>query len=85
MPTSAAQPEGKTMDRTLAESAIKMFLVEMRERLDEAASIAKAAEVCAEGGNVSKAIEIVLDVEQLTYESANLLNAASTVSRISKD
>lgn len=73
------------MDRTLAESAIKMFLVEMRARLDEASSIAKAAEVCAEGGNVSKAIEIVLDVEQLTYESANLLNAASTLNRISND
>jgi hypothetical protein len=56
----------------------------MRERLVQAASIAKAALVCAEGGNVGKAVEIVLDVEQLTYESANLLNAASTLNRISK-
>ena len=84
MPTSR-QSEAKTMDRTIAESAIKMFLAEMRNRLDEAAGIAKAAQVCAEGGNITKAIEIVLDVEQLTYESANLLNAASTVNRISKD
>ena len=64
------------MDRTVAESAIKMFLKEMRLKLDEAASVAKAAEVCAEGGNVSKAVEIVLDVEQLNYETSNLLNAA---------
>lgn len=71
------------MDRSVAESAIKLFLGEIRQRLDEAASIAKAAQVCAEGGNVSKAIEIVLDVEQLSYESANLLNAASTLNRIS--
>ena len=72
------------MDRIVAESAIKLFLREIRQRLDEAASIAKAAQVCAEGGNVSKAVEIVLDVEQLSYESANLLNAASTLNRISK-
>ena len=71
------------MDRSIAESAIKLFLGEIRQRLDEAASVAKAAQVCAEGGNVSKAVEIVLDVEQLSYESANLLNAASTLNRIS--
>lgn len=70
------------MDPKIAEAAIKIFLNEMRKRLDEAASIAKAAQVCAEGGNVNKAVEIALDVEQLTYESANLLNAASTLNRI---
>ena len=72
------------MDRGIAESAIKLFLGEIRQRLDEAASIAKAAQVCAEDGNVSKAVEIVLDVEQLSYESGNLLNAASTLNRISE-
>ena len=72
------------MDRGLVESAIKIFLGEIRQRLEEAASIAKAAQVCAEDGNVSKAIEIVLDVEQLSYESTNLLNAASTLNRISE-
>ena len=72
------------MDRSTAEGAIKLFLGEIRQRLDEAASIAKAAQVCAEGGNVSKAIEIVLDVEQLSYESANLLNAATTLNRMSE-
>ena len=71
------------MDRTIAESAIRMFLTEISQRLDEAAAIAKAAKVCAEGGNVSKAVEIVLDIEQLTYESDNLLNAASSVNRMS--
>ena len=72
------------MDRSTAEGAIKLFLGEIRQRLDEAASIAKAAQVCAEGGNVGKAIEIVLDVEQLSYESANLLNAATTLNRMSE-
>ena len=71
------------MDRGIAESAIKLFS-ERWHRLEEAASIAKAAQVCAEDGNVNKAVEIVLDVEQLSYESANLLNAASTLNRISE-
>ena len=71
------------MDRGIAESAIKLFS-ERWQRLEEAASIAKAAQVCAEDGNVNKAVEIVLDVEQLSYESANLLNAASTLNRMSE-
>ena len=71
------------MDSKVIEAAIKFILSEMRQRLNEAANIAKAAQACADGGNVGRAVEIVLDVEQLTYESANLLNAASTLNRIS--
>jgi hypothetical protein len=36
------------------------------------------------GRQLLKAVEIVLDVEQLTYESANLLNAESTLNRIAR-
>ncbi len=39
---------------------------------------------CAEAGNISKAIEIALDVEQLIYEVNTFLNAASLMHRISK-
>ena len=46
----------------------KVYLSQMRVRLDEAASIAKAAEACADAGNFGKGIEIALDVEQLLYE-----------------
>jgi hypothetical protein len=54
-------------------SKLRSFLLdEMRKRLDQAASIAKAAQVVAEGGNVEKAVEIVLDVEQL---GRGLINA----------
>jgi hypothetical protein len=56
----------------------------MRDRLEEAAGIAKAANACAEAGNISKAIEIVLDVEQLIYEVNTFLNAASLMHRISR-
>jgi hypothetical protein len=38
------------MDATLADPAIKAYLTEIRQRLDDAARIAKAAEVCAQAG-----------------------------------
>jgi hypothetical protein len=75
--------EGATaMDEQTLKAALKSHLVEMRDRLDQAASIAKAAEACAEAGNVDKAVEIVLDVEQLVYEVTTLLNATSLMNRI---
>ena len=56
----------------------------MQKRLDQAAGIGRAAKACAEAGNISKAIEIALDVEQLIYEVNAFLNAASLMHRISK-
>jgi hypothetical protein len=76
--------EAPHMDAHTTEITLKAFLKEMRERLEQATSIAKAAEACAENGNTEKAIEIVLDLEQLIYEVNTLLNAASMINRISK-
>ena len=64
--------------------SIRDFLKCIRERLDEAAAIAKAAEACAEAGKPEKAVAIVLDVEQLVYEVNTFLNAASMINRMSK-
>jgi hypothetical protein len=72
------------MDPELLEATLKAHISEMRDRLGEAAGIAKAAGACAEAGNVSKAIEIALDVEQLIYEVNTLLNAASLMHRIGR-
>jgi hypothetical protein len=72
------------MDARLLEATLKAHLSEMRERLDRVAGIAKAAEACAEAGNIAKAIEIALDVEQLIYEVNTFLNAASLMNRIHK-
>jgi hypothetical protein len=72
------------MDPATLEATLKANISEMRDRLDEAAGIAKAASACAETGNISKAIEIALDVEQLIYEANTFLNAASLMHRISK-
>jgi hypothetical protein len=44
--------ESKTIDRTAADHVTKAFLANIHHKLQEAARIAKAAEVCAENGNV---------------------------------
>jgi hypothetical protein len=66
------------------ETTIKVYLSQMRVRLDEAAGIARAAKACADAGNFSKDIEIALDVEQLLYEVNTFLNAASMIHRLGK-
>jgi hypothetical protein len=53
----------------------------IRERLDGATAIAKAAEACAEAGDLGRAVTIMLDVEQPLYEATTLLNAASLLHR----
>jgi hypothetical protein len=66
------------------ETTIRVYIRQMRARLDEAASIGKAAEACVGTGNFSKGIEIALDVEQLLYEVNTFLNAASMIHRLGK-
>jgi hypothetical protein len=72
------------MDAQVLEATLKAHISEMRSRLEEAAGIAKAASACAEAGNISKAVEIALDVEQLIYEVNTFLNAASLMHRIGR-
>ena len=72
------------MDAQMLDATLKMHLAEMRERLDQAAGIARAAEACANAGNIEKAIEIALDVEQLIYEVNTFLNAASMINRLGR-
>ena len=45
----------------------------IRERLDGAIAVARAAEACAEAGDVGRALTIMLDVEQPLYEATTLL------------
>ena len=70
------------MDTKILPPTLVMQFVSMRERLDQAAGLWQAAEACAKAGNIGKAIEIALDIEQLTYEVNTLLNAASLMNRI---
>jgi hypothetical protein len=72
------------MSPEMADIAIGEFLNRIRERLEQAAGIAKAAEACAEAGNPETGIEVVLGVEQLIYETTTLLNGASLINRRAK-
>ena len=69
------------MRSDLAEGAIGEMLAHIRERLENATAVAKAAEACAAAGNSGKAVTIVLDVEQPLYEATTFLNAASLIRR----
>jgi hypothetical protein len=64
------------MDRTAADTVTKAFLANIHRKLQEAASIAKAAEVCAETGNVQTAVKMVMDIEDLTHQANRMLSAA---------
>ena len=72
------------MDAQMVEVAIRMHFAEMSERLEQANGIARAAQACAEAGNIEKAVEIALDVEPLLYDVTTFLNAASLMKRIYK-
>jgi hypothetical protein len=72
------------MDAHTVEFTIKVYLKQMRDRLQRATSIARAAEACADAGNVEKGIEVALDIEQLIYEVTTCLNAASMINRLGK-
>ncbi len=72
------------MDAANAEVVIRDFLKSVRARLVEVVTIVKAAEACADAGNIGKAVEIALDIDQPLYEVTTLLNAASLINRISE-
>jgi hypothetical protein len=72
------------MDATAIKTTLEFYLREIRIRLDEVASIARAAEACMDAGNVPKSVEIALGIEQPIYEVTTFLNAASTMHRLQK-
>ena len=72
------------MDRTVTEAAIKICLAEIRQRLEAATSTARAAQACADAGNIDKAVEVALDIEQPAYEAFRLLDATSLLNRLSR-
>ena len=75
--------KGCAVDAHTVEITLKAYLSEIRQRLDQAAGSARAAQACADAGNIRKGVEIALDGEQLVYEVNIFLNAASLINRIS--
>jgi hypothetical protein len=80
----ASAKELTPMDAHLVEATIKAYLTEIRNRLDKAAGIGRAADACAGAGFYEKGLEVALDIEQLLYEATTLLNAASLINRIAQ-
>jgi coenzyme F420-reducing hydrogenase gamma subunit len=68
------------MDRAVADAVTKALLTNIHQKLQEAASIAKAAEACAASGNVQSAVRMVMDIEEPTYQADRMLNAALLIS-----
>lgn len=54
----------------------------MRRQLEEAATIARAAEFCATDGQPARALTVALDIEPLAIEANQLLQGLATLSRI---
>ena len=72
------------VDAHLVEATIKAHLTEIRNRVDKAAGIGRAADACAGAGFYEKGLEVALDIEQLLYEASALLNAASLINRMAR-
>ncbi len=70
-----------------AESGISITgcLCEIRDRLNDAAAVAKAAVTCAESGSEHQAVRIVLDVEEMIHEASTLLNGITLLRRIERE
>ena len=73
------------MDRAMIEPAIKIVVIEIHSKLNEAARIAKAAEACALAGSVAEGVTVSMDIEQLIYEAGRLQDAVSLLNRLSRE
>jgi hypothetical protein len=69
------------MDENATDAVICALIGEVRIRLDQAASIAKAAQSCADSGNAAHAIQILMDFEGLAHDAQDLFKAALTIKR----
>ena len=73
------------MDRAAIDPAIKCILSEIAIRLADAARIAKAADICAASGSVTEGITSSMEIDQMLYEAGRLHDAASLMSRLSRE
>jgi len=69
------------MDEHATDAVICGLIGEVRNRLDQAASIAKAAQGCADDGNPIHAIQILMDFEGLAHDAQDMFKAALTIKR----
>src|SRR2546423_15571512 len=73
------------MDRATIEPAIKIVMIEIHSKLNEAARIAKAAEACALAGSVAEGGTVLMDIEQMIYEAGRLEDGGPPLNRLSRE
>lgn len=69
------------MTDTPENHVVAALVSEVRAKLEEAHSIAQAAEICARAGNVSRSVPILMDFEGLAHEAQDLFRAALAIKR----
>jgi hypothetical protein len=67
------------MTPEIVDTAITAFLQQASQKLEQAVQIAKAAEACAQAGNPKKAVEIIMDTEDLVFRATALINGAAVL------
>lgn len=73
------------MDAEVTEHMTRLYLTEIRSRLEHASGVGRAADACASAGFRRKGSEVALDIVQPLSEVAMLLNSASLINRVSKE
>lgn len=69
------------MDTPEIDVITRTLLHYIRNRLDDATNIAKAAEVCAEGGNIAAAVRMLMDAEDPVHLADRMLQATLLLRR----
>nr|WP_224741494.1 hypothetical protein [Bradyrhizobium sp. 2S1]MCK7668280.1 hypothetical protein [Bradyrhizobium sp. 2S1] len=72
------------MDTAAINETIKLFLVEITTKLNEAVRIARAAEACVVAGSVAEGIEVSMEIEQLLYDAGRLHDAVTMMHRLTR-
>jgi hypothetical protein len=69
------------MSDTAENKLVTTLIIEIRTKLEEAVTIAKAAESCAINGSINRAVPILTEFEDLAHEAQDLLRATLTIKR----
>ncbi len=73
------------MDQSTFKDATKALVGSLRQKLFEAASIATAAQGCADTGDVDRAIKIAMDCEDLAHQAVKTLQCLLILRRLAPD
>lgn len=69
------------MPNTPEHRIVANLVSEIRAKLEDAHSISRAAESCANDGNISRSIQILMGFEGLSHEANHLLGAILAIQR----